>query len=149
MGRRSAVSTFATSSVLASDAHLACFSGTSELKATKESAHSDYVRSVAFSPDGSKIVSGSDDKTIKVWDAGQPFHLLPCRLSSPLTLFLVASQELWSSRQPKRAPTTVSSTPSPSLPMVRRSSLDHLTRRSKCGTQVLAFANCHAASPLL
>jgi len=25
---------------------------------------------VAFSPDGSTIVSGSGDKTIKVWDAG-------------------------------------------------------------------------------
>ena len=25
------------------------------------------VNSVAFSPDGTKIVSGSDDKTIKVW----------------------------------------------------------------------------------
>ena len=31
-------------------------------------AHSDYVMSVAFSPDGTKIVSGSLDKTIKVWD---------------------------------------------------------------------------------
>ena len=41
-----------------------------ELKAEKQSAHSDGVLSVAFSPDGTKIVSGSADKTIKVWDAG-------------------------------------------------------------------------------
>ena len=43
---------------------------TLELKAEKESAHSDRVQSVAFSPDGKTIVSGSLDKTIKVWDAG-------------------------------------------------------------------------------
>jgi WD40 repeat protein len=36
----------------------------------KQSAHSDGVSSVAFSPDGTTIVSGSYDKTIKVWDAG-------------------------------------------------------------------------------
>jgi len=30
-------------------------------------AHSGWIRSVAFSPDGTKVVSGSDDKTIKVW----------------------------------------------------------------------------------
>jgi len=41
-----------------------------ELKAEKQSAHSNSVLSVAFSPDGSTIVSGSADKTIKVWDAG-------------------------------------------------------------------------------
>ena len=41
-----------------------------ELKAEKQRAHGDLVRSVAFSPDGTTIVSGSDDKTIKVWDAG-------------------------------------------------------------------------------
>jgi len=40
-----------------------------ELKAEKQSAHSQAVRSVAFSPDGSTIVSGSVDQTIKVWDA--------------------------------------------------------------------------------
>ena len=38
----------------------------------KTNAHSDYVMSVAFSPDGTKIVSGSRDKTIKVWDFGAP-----------------------------------------------------------------------------
>ena len=41
-----------------------------ELKAEKQSAHSGDVTSVAFSPDGKTIVSGSCDKTIKVWDAG-------------------------------------------------------------------------------
>ena len=38
----------------------------------KTNGHSDWVHSVAFSPDGTKIVSGSDDKTIKVWDSGAP-----------------------------------------------------------------------------
>ena len=41
-----------------------------ELLAEKQSAHSDCINSVAFSPDGKTIVSGSDDQTLKVWDAG-------------------------------------------------------------------------------
>ena len=41
-----------------------------ELKAEKQSAHSREINSVAFSPDGKTIVSGSDDKAIKVWNAG-------------------------------------------------------------------------------
>ena len=40
--------------------------------AEKTNTHSDTIRSVAFSPDGTKIVSGSNDKTIKVWDSGAP-----------------------------------------------------------------------------
>src|SRR5712672_317494 len=31
--------------------------------------HSQRVRSVGFSPDGSRIVSGSEDSTIRLWDA--------------------------------------------------------------------------------
>ncbi len=38
----------------------------------KTNAHDSNVMSVAFSPDGTKIVSGSFDKTIKVWDSGVP-----------------------------------------------------------------------------
>ena len=41
-----------------------------ELLSEKKDAHSDYLTSVVFSPDGTKIVSGSDDQTIKVWDFG-------------------------------------------------------------------------------
>ena len=42
-----------------------------ELLSERAGAHSDYINSVAFSPDGTKIVSGSDDG-IKVWDLGAP-----------------------------------------------------------------------------
>jgi hypothetical protein len=33
------------------------------------SGHSDYVSSVAWSPDGKRIASGSDDMTVQVWQA--------------------------------------------------------------------------------
>jgi WD40 repeat protein len=46
-----------------------------ELLSEKTNAHSRFIRSVAFSPDGTKIVSGSSDKTIKVWDSGAPRSL--------------------------------------------------------------------------
>ena len=43
-----------------------------ELLSEKKNAHSGDINSVAFSPDGTKIVSGSYDRTIKVWDVGAP-----------------------------------------------------------------------------
>ena len=43
--------------------------------------HSHYVNSVAYSPDGKHLVSGSYDNTVKVWDAqtGEEVndHVLP------------------------------------------------------------------------
>ena len=50
-----------------------------ELFSEKVNAHSNNIMSVVFSPDGTKIVSGSYDRMIKVWDSGalQPSKLTP------------------------------------------------------------------------
>jgi WD40 repeat protein len=50
--------------VRAADAELAVLSG-----------HGDVVRSAAYSPDGTRIVTASDDKTAWIWDAGTGVQL--------------------------------------------------------------------------
>ena len=46
----------------------------------KLTGHSNTVFSVAYSPDGKHIVSGSKDTTVKVWDAqtGKKVSVLVC-----------------------------------------------------------------------
>jgi len=39
------------------------------------SGHTDWVRSVAFAPDGRLLASGSDDKTIKLWEVATGWEL--------------------------------------------------------------------------
>ena len=51
---------------------MACLADKLGLLSEKPNAHSLNINSVAFSPDGTKIVSGSGDRTIKVWDSGAP-----------------------------------------------------------------------------
>ena len=51
---------------------LVSLAGKLEMLSEERNAHSSYVMSVAFSPDGTKLVSGSADKTIKVWESGAP-----------------------------------------------------------------------------
>jgi len=42
--------------------------GVTGIQTTILSGHSDFVRSLPFFPDGTSLVSGSDDTTIKLWD---------------------------------------------------------------------------------
>ena len=59
------------------------------LLSEKTNAHSEAVASVAFSPDGTKIVSGSYDQTIKVWVADS-FDLLGTRPGEAMAFSKVA-----------------------------------------------------------
>ena len=71
--------------------------GSLELKAEKQSAHSNQIPSVDFNYDGTKIVSGSWDKTIKVWGALAFLAVLhdlaaPCPVADASSLALLAEK---------------------------------------------------------
>jgi WD40 repeat protein len=42
--------------------------------------HEDWVRSLAWSPDGKRLASGSDDTTLLIWAVGNQADELPIRL---------------------------------------------------------------------
>ena len=91
--------------------------------------------SVQFSPDGTKIVSGSSDKTIKVWDAGANWASNRPSLAKTDACWL-AWQLRWISRPRKRTRIATMSVLFSSRPTDRKSCLDRGTRRSKSGNQV-------------
>ncbi|MGV9778091.1 WD40 repeat domain-containing protein [Streptosporangium sp. NPDC003464] len=43
---------------------------------TPLTGHTDQVSSVAFSPDGTTLATGSADHTVRLWDVGIPSDLL-------------------------------------------------------------------------
>ena len=57
--------------------------------------HSGYVFSVAYSPDGKHIVSGSEDSTVKVWDAATGKEVSHCVLTLVYHLLLRALMLTW------------------------------------------------------
>ena len=68
--------------------------------------HLDYVNSVAYSPDGRHIVSGSDDKTLRIWDAETGAGVGEPLVGQTNTVYSVAysPEDYTSSRDPKTAP---------------------------------------------
>jgi WD40 repeat protein len=63
------------------------------------SAHSDWVRCLSFTPDGTKLVSGSFDKTIKLWnlDKGKAIYTLADRLKGVFALVVSPDGKLLAS----------------------------------------------------
>ena len=62
-------------------------------------AHSDWVRCLSFTPDGTKLVSGSFDKTIKLWQlaTGTVIHTLKDHLKGVFALAVSADGKLLAS----------------------------------------------------
>ena len=47
---------------------------TRELATDPFEGHTDQITSIAFSPDGKRVVSGSDDGTFRVWNVESEDH---------------------------------------------------------------------------
>jgi WD40 repeat protein len=52
--------------------------------------HDGFVRSVAFSPDGNSVASGSTDHTVRVWDATTGVQILPALHGDNTLVYAVA-----------------------------------------------------------
>ena len=63
--------------------------------------HSDNVQSVGFSPDGKRIVSGSLDKTIRLWEAetGEPLRAPLKGHQRPVSSVANSVRELFSNKE--------------------------------------------------
>ena len=59
---------------------------TLELKASKENAHTGTIFSLGFDTSGTKLVSGGQDGTLKLWDAGEPLIRPTTVMYPPMTL---------------------------------------------------------------
>ena len=51
--------------------------------------HSFSVSSVAITPDGTKIVSGSNDNTVKVWDLNYGSSISACKFDSKISTIAI------------------------------------------------------------